>query len=98
MRKFLVVAALVGLAACGDKKAENPSAESVGAAAGAAVDTAAASAANTMGAMADSAHSAMSAAADSTKSGIEKAADKVDSVLKNTPGDTAASKMESKKN
>ena len=65
MRKFLMVAAVVAVAACGKKQADT-SAESMGAAAGAAVDTAAHVADSAMGAMADSAHAAMAPAAAGT--------------------------------
>ena len=58
MRKFLMVAAVVAVAACGKKQGDT-SAEAMGAAAGAAVDTAAHKADSAMGAMADSAHAAM---------------------------------------
>ncbi len=69
MRKFLMVAAVVAVAACGKKQADT-SAEAVGAAAGAAVDTAAHVADSAMGAMADSAHAAV-APADTVKSKME---------------------------
>ncbi len=98
MRKFLVAAAVVALAACGEKKAEMPSGEAMGAAAGAAVDTMAHEADSAMGAMADSTQSMAHEATESGKSGLQKAADKVDSVLKNTEADTAASRMDAKKN
>ena len=59
MRKFLMVAAVVAVAACGKKQGDTGSMEATGAAAGATVDTLAHKADSTMGAMADSAHSAM---------------------------------------
>jgi len=71
MRKFLMVAAVVAVAACGEKKAETPSTEAVGAAAGTAVDAMAQKADSTVGAMADSAHAATGAPVDSVKSKME---------------------------
>jgi hypothetical protein len=85
MRKFLMVAAVVAVAACGEKKAETPSAEAVGAAAGAAVDTLAHKADSAMGAMADSAHAAMGAAVDSTKAAVGKAADSISTKMEAKP-------------
>ena len=75
MRKFLMVAALVAVAACGKKQGDTGSMEATGAAAGAAIDTAAHKADSTMGAMADSAHSAMTAA-DSAKAGMSDSVNK----------------------
>ena len=85
MRKFLMVAAVVAVAACGEKKAENPSAEAVGAAAGAAMDTMAHKADSTMGAMADSAHAAMGAVVDTAKSAIKETADSVSRKMEPKP-------------
>lgn len=85
MRKFLMVAAVVAVAACGEKKAEQGPAEAVGAAAGAAVDTLAHKADSTMGAMADSAHAAMGVVVDTTKSAIKKAADSVSTKMEAKP-------------
>lgn len=89
MRKFLMVAAVVAVAACGEKKQEVGPAEAAGAAAGAAVDTLAHKADSAMGAMADSAHSAVNAAADTTKSAAEKAKDAL-----TAPADSVNKKME----
>lgn len=90
MRKFLMVAAVLAVAACGEKKTDVPAtAEGMGAAAGAAVDTAAHVADSAMGAMADSAHSAMSAAADTGKTVVQKAADAL-----SAPADSVNKKME----
>jgi len=75
MRKFLMVAAVVAVAACGEKKREAGPAEAAGAAAGATVDTLAHKADSTMGAMTDSAHSAMTAA-DSAKAGMSDSVNK----------------------
>ena len=75
MRKFLMVAAVVAVAACGKKQGDTGSMEATGAAAGAAVDTMAHKADSTMGAMADSAHSAMTAA-DSAKAGMSDSVNK----------------------
>ena len=85
MRKFLMVAVLVAVAACGKKQGDTGSMEAAGAAAGAAVDTVAAAATNAMGAMADSAQAAMGAAVDSTKAAIGKAADSVSSKMEAKP-------------
>ena len=85
MRKFLMVAALVAVAACGEKKREAGPAEAAGAAAGAAVDTLAHKADSTMGAMADSAH----AAVDTSKTAVQKAADAL-----SAPADSVNKKME----
>jgi len=77
MRKFLMVAAVVAVAACGKKQADT-SAE----AAGAAVDT-----------MAHQADSAMGAMADTSKTALQKAADAMsapaDSVNKKMEKDPA---------
>ena len=89
MRKFLMVAAVVAVAACGEKKAETGPAEAAGAAAGAAVDTLAHKADSTMGAMADSAKSKMGAATDTAKSTMEKAKEAV-----TAPADSVNKKME----
>ena len=75
MRKFLMVAAVVAVAACGKKQGDTGSMEAAGAAAGAAVDTMAHQADSTMGAMADSAHSTMTAA-DSAKAGMSDSVNK----------------------
>ncbi len=75
MRKFLIVAAVVAVAACGKKQGDTGSMEATGAAAGATVDTLAHKADSTMGAMADSAHSAMTAA-DSAKAGMSDSVNK----------------------
>jgi len=75
MRKFLMVAAVVAVAACGKKQGDTGSMEATGAAAGAAVDTMAHKADSTMGAMADSAHSPMTAA-DSAKAGMSDSVNK----------------------
>jgi hypothetical protein len=86
MRKFLMVAAVVAVAACGKKQGDTGSMEAAGAAAGAAVDSVATAATNAMGAvtdsakaavgtMADSAHAAMGAIADSTKAAASQAVD-----------------------
>jgi len=91
MRKFLMVAAVVAVAACGKKQGDTGSMEATGAAAGAAVDTMAHAADSTMGAMADSAHSAMSAAVDTGKTVIQKAADAL-----SAPADSVSNKMEAK--
>lgn len=66
MRKFLMVAAVVAVAACGKKQGDTGSAEAAGAAAGAAVDTLAHKADSTMGAAADT------APADSVNKKMEK--------------------------
>ncbi|MBP2648342.1 MAG: hypothetical protein H6Q77_1966 [Gemmatimonadetes bacterium] len=71
MRKFLMVAAVVAVAACGEKKAEQGPAEAAGAAAGAAVDTLAHKADSTMGAMVDTTKSAIKNAADSVSTKME---------------------------
>ena len=81
MRKFLMVAAVVAVAACGEKKREAGPAEAAGAAAGAAVDTLAHKADSTMGAMADSAHSKLDAVADTTKA----ATDSVNTKMEKNP-------------
>jgi hypothetical protein len=70
MRTFLMVAAVVAVAGCGKKQADT-SAEQMGAAAGAAIDTMAHKADSTMGAMADSAHAAVGATVDSVKAKME---------------------------
>ena len=75
MRKFLMVAVVVAVAACGKKQGDTGSMEATGAAAGATVDTLAHKADSTMGAMADSAHSAMTAA-DSAKAGMSDSVNK----------------------
>jgi hypothetical protein len=75
MRKFLMVAVVVAVAACGKKQGDTGSMEATGAAAGATVDTMAHKADSTMGAMADSAHSAMTAA-DSAKAGMSDSVNK----------------------
>jgi hypothetical protein len=75
MRKFLMVAAVVAVAACGKKQGDTGSMEATGAAAGATVDTMAHKADSTMGAMGDSAHSAMTAA-DSAKAGMSDSVNK----------------------
>jgi hypothetical protein len=85
MRKFLMVAALVAVAACGKKQGDTGSMEATGAAAGAAIDTAAHKADSTMGAMADSAH----AAVDTSKTAVQKAADAL-----SAPADSVNKKME----
>ncbi len=85
MRKFLMVAALVAVAACGKKQGDTGSMEATGAAAGAAIDTAAHNADSTMGAMADSAH----AAVDTSKTAVQKAADAL-----SAPADSVNKKME----
>lgn len=94
MRKFLMVAAVVAVAACGKKQADT-TAEQAGAAAGATVDTMVQKADSTMGAMADSAHAAMApaaaAATDSSKAVVQKAADAV-----SAPAEGANTKMEAK--
>ena len=89
MRKFLMVAAVVAVAACGKKQGDTGSMEATGAAAGAAIDTAAHKADSTMGAMADSAHGAVNAAADTSKTAIQKAADAL-----SAPADSVNKKME----
>ena len=75
MRKFLMVAVVVAVAACGKKQGDTGSMEATGAAAGAAVDTMAHKADSTMGAMSDSAHSPMTAA-DSAKAGMSDSVNK----------------------
>ncbi len=75
MRKFLMVAVVVAVAACGKKQGDTGSMEATGAAAGATVDTLAHKVDSTMGAMADSAHSAMTAA-DSAKAGMSDSVNK----------------------
>ena len=85
MRKFLMVAVLVAVAACGKKQGDTGSMEAAGAAAGAAVDTVAAAATNAMGAMADSAKGAMGAMADSAKGAMSKAADAATSKMEAKP-------------
>lgn len=85
MRKFLMVAAVVAVAACGKKQGDTGSMEATGAAAGAAIDTAAHKADSTMGAMADSTH----AAVDTGKTVVQKAADAL-----SAPADSVNKKME----
>jgi hypothetical protein len=88
MRKFLMVAAVVAVAACGKKQADT-SAEQAGAAAGATIDTMAHKADSTMGAMADSAHAKVGAAVDTGKTVVQKAADAL-----SAPADSVNKKME----
>ena len=85
MRKFLMVAVVVAVAACGKKQGDTGSMEATGAAAGATVDTMAHKADSTMGAMADSAH----AAVDTGKTVVQKAADAL-----SAPADSVNKKME----
>ena len=77
MRKYLMVAAVVAMAACGEKKAETPATDAAaGAAAEATVDTMVQKADSTIGAMADSVQAAapagaMKAAADTVTNKME---------------------------
>lgn len=85
MRKYLTVAAVVAMAACGEKKAETPAADAA-AAATATVDTMVQKADSTMGAMADS---MKAGAPDTSKTVIQKAADAM-----SAPADSVNRKME----
>ena len=87
MRKVLAVAALVAVAACGEKKAETPSAE----AAGAAVDQAVQTVDSTAGAMVDSAKvtadslkAAGTQAIDSAKAKMGETVEKAGEAVKKT--------------